>query len=72
VQLRRLLNIKTGGCPEDCSYCNQSSHHATGLATSKIIDVDKIVAGARKARDGGATSRPTSIWLVRLEAPGFV
>jgi biotin synthase len=55
VQLSRLLNIKTGGCPEDCGYCSQSSHHATGLAASKLMDVDKIAAEARKAKEGGAT-----------------
>jgi biotin synthase len=55
VQLSRLLNIKTGGCPEDCGYCSQSSHHATGLAASKLMDVEKIVAEARKAKEGGAT-----------------
>src|SRR5579859_3035737 len=55
VQLSRLLNIKTGGCPEDCGYCSQSSHHATGLAASKLMDVETIVAEARKAKAGGAT-----------------
>ena len=55
VQLSKLLNIKTGGCPEDCGYCSQSSHHATGLAASRLMDVDSIVAEARKAREGGAT-----------------
>ncbi|MGE5157079.1 MAG: biotin synthase BioB [Gemmatimonas sp.] len=55
VQLSRLLNIKTGGCPEDCGYCSQSSHHATGLAASKLMDVDTILAEARKAKEGGAT-----------------
>jgi biotin synthase len=55
VQLSRLLNIKTGGCPEDCGYCSQSSHHSTGLAASKLMDVEAILAEARKARDGGAT-----------------
>src|SRR6201992_4256507 len=55
VQLSKLLNIKTGGCPEDCGYCSQSSHHSTGLAASKLIEGEKIVAEARKARDGGAT-----------------
>src|SRR5215831_14351112 len=55
VQLSRLLNIKTGGCPEDCGYCSQSSHHATGLAASKLMDVETILAEARKAKDGGAT-----------------
>jgi biotin synthase len=55
VQLSRLLNIKTGGCPEDCGYCSQSSHHSTGLAAAKLMDVGKIVAEARKAKEGGAT-----------------
>ena len=27
VQLSSLLSIKTGRCPEDCSYCPQSIHH---------------------------------------------
>src|SRR5580700_9344259 len=49
VQLSRLLNIKTGGCPEDCGYCSQSSHHSTGLAASKLMDVENIVAEAGKA-----------------------
>jgi len=55
VQLSRLLNIKTGGCPEDCGYCSQSSHHATGLAASKLMDTEAIVAEARKAKESGAT-----------------
>src|SRR6478736_2954236 len=55
VQLSKLLNIKTGGCPEDCGYCSQSSHHSTGLAASKLMEVEKVIAEARKARDGGAT-----------------
>ena len=55
VQLSRLLNIKTGGCPEDCGYCSQSSHHSTGLAASKLMDVETILTEARKAKAGGAT-----------------
>ena len=55
VQLSRLLNIKTGGCPEDCGYCSQSSHHATGVPASKLMDVETIVAEARRAKAGGAT-----------------
>src|ERR1700760_843504 len=53
VQLSRLLKIKTGGCPEDCGYCSQSSHHSTGLAASKLMDVEQIAAEAVKAQQGG-------------------
>ncbi|RWI16768.1 biotin synthase BioB [Mesorhizobium sp.] len=55
VQLSRLLSIKTGGCPEDCGYCSQSSHHQSGLRASKLMEVERVIAEARKARDAGAT-----------------
>ncbi|WFP65550.1 MULTISPECIES: biotin synthase BioB [unclassified Mesorhizobium] len=55
VQLSRLLSIKTGGCPEDCGYCSQSAHHQSGLKASKLMEVQRVIAEARKARDAGAT-----------------
>lgn len=55
VQLSRLLSIKTGGCAEDCGYCSQSAHHSTGLKASKLMEVNRVLAEARKAKDGGAT-----------------
>jgi biotin synthase len=55
VQRSQLLNIKTGGCPEDCGYCSQSAHHATGLTASKLMDLDEVLAAARRAKAGGAT-----------------
>jgi biotin synthase len=55
VQLSRLLSIKTGGCAEDCGYCSQSAHHASGLSASKLMEVERVIAEARKAKEGGAT-----------------
>lgn len=55
VQLSKLLNIKTGGCPEDCGYCSQSVHHASGLKASKLMQHADVVAEARKAKESGAT-----------------
>ncbi|RAZ83045.1 biotin synthase BioB [Mesorhizobium hawassense] len=55
VQLSRLLSIKTGGCPEDCGYCSQSSHHQSGLKASKLMEAERVIAEATKARDAGAT-----------------
>jgi biotin synthase len=54
LQLCTLLSVKTGGCPEDCAYCPQSSHHqaVTGEA---MLRVDDVIAAARRARDAGAT-----------------
>lgn len=55
VQISTLLSIKTGGCPEDCSYCPQSSHYETGLSASKLMEVEKVLAEARAAKAKGAT-----------------
>ena len=55
VQKSQLLSIKTGGCPEDCGYCSQSAHHKTGLTASKLIEVERVLAEARRARDAGST-----------------
>lgn len=55
VQMSRLLSIKTGGCAEDCGYCSQSAHYPTGLKASKLMEVERVVAEARRAKEGGAT-----------------
>lgn len=55
VQMSTLLSIKTGGCPEDCGYCAQSSKFDTGLKASKLIEVEKVLAEARRAKQAGAT-----------------
>ena len=55
VQLCTLLSVKTGGCPEDCAYCPQSSHYATDVGPEKMLDVDEVLSAARRARDAGST-----------------
>jgi biotin synthase len=55
VQMSQLLSIKTGGCAEDCGYCSQSARYPTGLKASKLMEVERVVAEARKAKEGGAT-----------------
>ena len=55
VQLCTLLSVKTGGCPEDCKYCTQSSHYETSVGPEKMLDVDEVLAAARRAKDAGST-----------------
>lgn len=55
VQRCSLLSIKTGGCSEDCAYCAQSAHYATGLEREDLLPVDDILTAARRARAQGAT-----------------
>ena len=55
VQVSTLLSIKTGACPEDCKYCPQSGHYNTGLEKEKLLEIEKVVAEARVAREKGAS-----------------
>ncbi|AHD01439.1 biotin synthase BioB [Leisingera methylohalidivorans] len=55
VQKSKLLSIKTGGCAEDCAYCSQSARNGAQLSASKLIEVQRVIAEARKAKEGGAT-----------------
>ncbi|GAM83321.1 hypothetical protein ANO11243_013080 [Dothideomycetidae sp. 11243] len=55
VQMCTLMNIKTGGCSEDCSYCAQSSRYNTGLKATRMSPVDEVLEKARIARDNGST-----------------
>jgi biotin synthase len=50
-----LLNVKSGGCPEDCAYCPQSAHYRTGADRYDLMSVDDALAAARRARAQGAT-----------------
>ena len=54
IQLSSLLSIKTGGCPEDCGYCSQSSRYDTGLEAEKLMPLEEVLAAARAAQAGGA------------------
>ena len=55
VQASTLLSIKTGACPEDCSYCPQSAHYVSGQSVERLLSVETVLAAARDARDRGAT-----------------
>lgn len=55
IQLCTLQSVKTGRCPEDCSYCPQSAHYETGLAAEPLLATEPILASARAARAGGAS-----------------
>ena len=55
VELATLLSIKTGGCPEDCSYCPQAARYDTGVTAQKMLPVEEVIAAAQAAKDQGAT-----------------
>ena len=55
VQISTLLSIKTGGCPEDCSYCPQSVRYDTGVQNERLLPLTEVIEAARNAKANGAT-----------------
>lgn len=55
IQLTTILNVKTGGCPENCAYCPQSAHFDTGLKREKLWAIDEVKKQIKQAKDNGAT-----------------
>lgn len=55
IQVSTLLNIKTGSCPENCSYCPQSAHYDTGLKKEPMMQREIVRNAAKKAKEAGST-----------------
>jgi biotin synthase len=55
VQVCKLISIKTGGCPEDCAYCSQSSRYQTGIDATPLMNQDEVLDIAKRAKEAGVT-----------------
>lgn len=55
VQKCTLLSIKTGGCPENCSYCPQSARYNTGVDSEKLLSKDYVLTQAAMAKENGSS-----------------
>ncbi|MBX9703435.1 MAG: biotin synthase BioB [Silvanigrellaceae bacterium] len=55
IQRSTLLSIKTGNCPEDCSYCPQSARYSTGIEKHDLLPLPEIICKAKEAKASGAT-----------------
>lgn len=55
VQISTLLSIKTGSCPENCSYCPQSAHYNTGLQKKPLLEIAEVIEAAKCAKEAGST-----------------
>ena len=55
VQVCTLLSVKTGGCPEDCSYCGQAARYHTGITVKSLMSKQDVVAIAQRAKDAGSS-----------------
>ena len=55
IQLSALLNIKEGGCPEDCGYCPQSVRYHTEVEVQPTMPLEEVVSAAKAAKSRGAS-----------------
>jgi biotin synthase len=55
VQVCTLLSVKTGGCPEDCSYCPQAARYHTHVKVHKLLETSEVLEAASKAKESGST-----------------
>jgi biotin synthase len=72
VQLCSLLSVKTGGCPEDCAYCPQSSKYDTGVDPERMLKPAEVLEAAGRAKAAGATRFCMgAAWREVKEGPAF-
>jgi biotin synthase len=55
IQVCSLISIKTGGCPEDCKYCAQSSRYQTSISAQPMMSLNSVLNDAKRAKERGAT-----------------
>ncbi len=56
IDVESLINAKSGNCPEDCSFCAQSTFYETGITKYPLLADDIILEKAREAQVNGAAS----------------
>ena len=55
VEIEGILSAKTGGCPEDCHFCSQSSRFESPVLATPFLDTDEVLGAARETAALGAT-----------------
>jgi biotin synthase len=53
VDLCAIINAKSGACPEDCSYCAQSSKSRADIAVYPLVGKDTVLDKAAEAKEAG-------------------
>jgi biotin synthase len=56
IDVESLINAKSGNCPEDCSFCSQSTFYETGITKFPLLADDIILEKAKQAESNGASS----------------
>ncbi len=55
VEVEGIVSAKTGGCPEDCHFCSQSSKFDSPVRPTPILSLDQVVKAAEETKRLGAS-----------------
>ena len=55
VEVEGILSARTGGCPEDCHFCAQSSRFDTPVLATPFLDTEEVLAAATETAALGAS-----------------
>jgi len=56
IHLCSIVNVKAGGCPEDCRFCAQSAVYETESPRHGLIDRETVLTAADEAKANGVTA----------------
>jgi biotin synthase len=56
IDVEILLNAKSGNCPEDCSFCSQSSFNGSTITKYQLLTDEEIIKHSKEAERSGASS----------------
>ena len=55
MEMCNIISVKTGGCPEDCSYCSQSNQHKTQIKINPLLANTEVEKQIKYAKQRGVT-----------------
>lgn len=56
IHLCSIVNVKAGGCPENCRFCAQSAAYPTEAPRYGLVDDQAVRTAAEEARSSGVAS----------------
>ena len=56
VHLCSIVNVKAGGCSENCKFCAQSAAYQTEAPRYGLVDVPPVLTAADEAKQNGVTA----------------
>ncbi len=72
IHLCSIVNVKAGGCPEDCRFCAQSGFNSAETPRHSLVEPAAVLAAAGEARANGVTALGlVAAWAYLEEGPAL-